>query len=127
MKNQIIGIALVSAFTFTAEASTVLCTTNTTNDLRAASTSISISDVQNQLSASLVTQGGMAHFVTAPKVFAVEATRVGPEVVIYTNTTEGFKLSVVYQPFAGQIHGTFETTVAGKTFAKPVICKTTPE
>ena len=123
MKNLIVSV-LVSLSAVAAQASTVTCTTNTTNDPRSGSTDVSVLTENGQLVAKMIHRGGMAHFITAPQVIPVEAKRTGPEVVTYLNTDLAFQLQIVYQPMGGQIHGTLSTLISGKEVSWPVVCKT---
>jgi hypothetical protein len=76
----------------------------------------------------IVTQqtfGGMAQFETAPRIVTVTVEHRGPEVVEYVNTQEDFELMVNYQPFNGQIGGTFTGEISGQRVQIPVACSTT--
>lgn len=105
-----------------AQAAPVSCTTNVDHNPMKGSTHVTINSYEGKTSVSQVTQGGMAHFITAPKKFDVTVTHEGPELVIYTNSEEGFELTVSYQPFAGQIHGSLITEVFGERINAPVVC-----
>ena len=113
--KKLISIALVSLTAVAAHAGNVTCTTNTQHDPKVGCTDVTILETTKGLEASIVSRGGMAHFITAPKVISVTAQKLGPEVVIYSNDSEGFKLTVSYQPINGQIYGTLQST--------PVVCK----
>jgi hypothetical protein len=122
MKKQILIATLVSLCTLAAQASTVVCNTNTTNDPRKGNTSISISTIDGQLTATEITRGGMAHFVSAPKYIPVQAKNVGPEVVFYFNADVGFQLQVGFQPIGGKRFGTLTQVIDGKDVETPVVC-----
>jgi hypothetical protein len=114
--------ALLTLTASIAQAAPVTCTTNIAHDPRQGSTEISISSHGGQTVVTQVTQGGMAHFVTAPKKFDVSVAHEGPEVVVYTNSEEGFELTVGYQPIGGEIRGTLITEVFGQRIDVPVSC-----
>lgn len=124
MKKQIIVLAIASLSALAARAS-VVCNDNINNDPRvAAVTTVSVSEDNNQLMATIQSYGVFAHFIAAPVRFPVVATHQGPEAVEYTNTNDTFKLQVVFQPIAGKIYGTLTTkNNDGQSYSKSVICK----
>ena len=63
----------------------------------------------------------MAHFVIAPIKFDVTVAHEGPEMVIYTNSENGFELDVSFQPIGGSIRGTLITEVFGERI-NTVVC-----
>jgi len=123
MKKQIVIASLASLCALSAQASVVVCNTNTKADPRLASTIISISKINGQLTAAEITQGGIAKIVTAPKYTPVEAKHSGPEVVSYINTEVGFQLTVNYQPIQGHMYGTLAVIVDGEMENTPVVCQ----
>lgn len=121
MKTLVMS-AILTLSASLANAAPVNCTTNVNHDPRSGATDVSIESNGGQTVVTQVTRGGMAHFVTAPKKLNVTVTHEGPELVIYTNSEEGFELEVSYQPFAGVIHGTLVTDVFGERINAPVVC-----
>lgn len=113
-------VALSSAAAF-ADAP-VTCSTNVDHDPRAGTTYVTIVRKGGVVTATQVTHGGLAHFVTAPKTITVTAKNEGPELVIYSNSEEGFELEVSYQPIGGAIRGTLIADVMGARVNEPVVC-----
>lgn len=125
METQMKTLVMMAVFALTATssfASSVSCSTNVNRIQGVASTSIVVHGQGNTLEATLVTQGGLAQFVTAPVSFPVQATQYGPEVVQYTNNDKGFMLEVIFQPINGVIHGTYTFESEGRRVQTPVIC-----
>jgi hypothetical protein len=122
MKNFLFAAALILT-AGAAQAAPLTCNTNVNKDPRQGNTSITIESVSNdRVSISQVTSGGMAHFVTAPRVFDAFIQHIGPEMVKYTNAEEGFELTVTFQPIGGQIRGNVTTEVFGQKMSAPVVC-----
>src|ERR1700691_2685725 len=103
-------IFLASFFAITAQAAPVTCHTNPKNDPKFATTYVTIDSVDGDVQATVTTLGGLAHFVTFPKTFAVSVQHFGPEIVTYSNVEQGFELNVGFQPIGGQIRGTLTET-----------------
>jgi hypothetical protein len=117
------ALSLVAfALSASAAQAQLVCTTNVNRDPRLASTSVAVTSRDGKTSVSVVTQGGMAHFVTAPRKFDVTVAHEGPEVAIFSNSDEGFELTVNYEPFGGEIRGTLVTEVFGERLDAPVVC-----
>jgi hypothetical protein len=112
-------VALSSTF---AHAAPVSCTTNVDHNLRLGSTNVVIEQKDGKTVITQSSNGGMAHWVSRAKTFAVTVTHEGPEVVRYTNDSEGFDLTVVYQPIGGEIRGTLVTEAMGEKLNTPVVC-----
>jgi hypothetical protein len=122
MKSLMI-LGTLLTLTSAAQAAPVSCTTNVNRVPGLSSTSITIEPARvGQTEVTIQSFGGMAHYVTAPKTFAVNVQARGPEMVEYYNTQEDFDLVVVYQPIGGQIHGTLTTEVLGQRIEAPVVC-----
>lgn len=125
MKNlAIIGTLL--ALSSVAQAAPLTCTTNVQQDPRKPATTFTvISGVTGQTFVTVQSNGGMSHFVTAPRNVQVSLQHRGPEVVQYFNTQEDFELTVNFQPMGGQngqIYGTFTGALMGQRVQTPVLC-----
>jgi hypothetical protein len=123
MKNLAI-IGTVFALTSAAQAMPIAtCISNTQNDPRQIATTFTVqSGVTGQAFVTVQTNGGMRHFITAPRVVQVSSQRRGPEAVEYFNTQEDFELTIVFQPIGGHIYGTFTGALQGQRVQMPLTC-----
>ena len=123
-----LALSLVFAAAVTASASAqaapISCTTNMAHDPRLPETTVWIArQSDGQVLVTQRSDGGMAHFVTAPKTFPVTIRHLGPEAAVYTNADEGFELTIVFQPMGGrEIRGTLITESLGARIDRPVAC-----
>ena len=120
--SKAILAAVAAIFAGSVHAAPLYCTTNVTHNPLLGETSVTIDTKGGQLQASLVMSGGIAKFVTAPKVINVTAKNFGPEVVVYSNDAEGFAMTVNFQPIAGQIRGSLKESAFGAPITSPVVC-----
>jgi hypothetical protein len=122
MKSLMI-VGTLLALSSAAQAAPLTCTTNVQQDPRNVATTFTvISGVTGQTFVTVQTNGGMRHFVTAPRNVNVSVQNRGPEVVQYFNTNEDFELTVNFQPMNGQIYGTFTGALMGQRVQTPVLC-----
>jgi hypothetical protein len=120
MKFALVALFLTAG---AAQAAPVTCTTNVNHDPRLAHTDITITGVsRDRAEIRMVTAGGLAHFITAPRVFDAAEQVIGPEGVRYVNADERFDLTVIYQPIGGQTHATLVELVDGKKIEVPMVC-----
>jgi hypothetical protein len=115
-------VATLSLSAAAASAAPLTCNTNVTNNPRLGNTSITIEATESGATATEVTRGGLAQFITAPVTFSVSVEHIGPEVTKYTNEEEGFELSVIFQPINGKIHGSLTSHQFSQLTNVPVIC-----
>lgn len=120
-------IGTLFALSSAAQAMTIAtCRTNIQNDPRLTNTTFTVqSGVTGQAFVTVQTTGGMAHFITAPRVIQVSSQRRGPEVVEYFNPKEDFELEIAFQPIGSQIHGTYTGAIQGQRVQMPVVCVAT--
>ncbi len=122
MKNLLLA-AILTFVAGSAQAAPIFCTTNIDQNPRQTSTNITITPAGPGLaSVRQQTNGGMAHFVTAPRIFDVAVKHIGPEVAKYTNAEENFELVISFQRLGGSIRGTLNTLVFGQKLEAPVSC-----
>lgn len=122
--KTLVTVGTLFALTSAAQAMPIAsCRTNIQNDPRLTNTTFTVqSGVTGQAFVTVQTTGGMAHFITAPRVVQVSSQHRGPEVVEYFNGKEDFELVIVFQPIGGQIHGTYTGTLQGQRVQLPVAC-----
>jgi hypothetical protein len=122
MKNLMI-LGTLFALSSAAYADPFTCTTNVQHDVRQVSTTFTFdTNAQLKTYVTMQTNGGMRHFVTAPRTIFVTAQSHGPEMTQYFNSKEDFELTVVSVPRTGQIYGTFVGEIMGRRVQTPVVC-----
>ncbi|MGZ3650292.1 MAG: hypothetical protein ACXVB9_07080 [Bdellovibrionota bacterium] len=124
MKNVLFAFSALIFTATSAYAGPLTCNTNVNNDPRKGNTSVTIDKVSrdHRVEVTMVTRGGIAHFITAPIKFDAIYTAEGPEFVKYENREKGFKLEVNFISMGGKLRGTLTSDVFAPMKNVPVVC-----
>jgi len=122
MKNILLALSALILTATSAHAAPLICNTNVNKDPRKGNTSVTIEQLgrDNRVEVSIVTSGGMAHFITAPIKFDAISSAEGMEMVKYENKENGFVLEVTF--VGNLIRGTLTSNAFVPMKDVPVVC-----